>query len=343
MMHREVVRRRRWIGEQQFLDHMAMTNLIPGPNSTELAMIIGREKAGPMGLLLAGVSFILPAAIIVGVVAWGYVTYGDTPAGDSLLYGIKPVVIAIIGQALFSLSRKALTTPLPASIGVVAFASYLAGINELVVLFGGAAAIFFIRVGRGHLAALVPAAVYGASATVTADVALDRLFLIFLKIGAVLYGSGYVLLAFMRGDLVDRLGWLTEEQLLDAVSIGQFTPGPLFTTATFVGYILDGIPGAIVASAGIFLPSFAFAAAVGHLGPRLRARRSTAALLDGVNASALGLMAGVTWQLATAAVVDPPTAAIAIAAMAVLVRFDLNSAWLVGGGAVAGMALRGLA
>ncbi len=336
MMHRDVVRRRKWMGEQHFLDYMGMTNLIPGPNSTELAMLIGREAAGRNGLLVAGACFILPAAAIVLVLAWAYVAYGDTPAGEALLYGIEPVVIAIIAQALISLGRRALKGPLLISIVLASIALYLFGINELIVLFGGAAVVYGMRTGRSIVAGVVPFGIGLASGS-NVEVSLDRLFFVFLKIGAVLFGSGYVLLAFLHGDFVQRLGWLSQQQLVDAIAIGQFTPGPVFTTATFVGYVVAGFTGAAIATVGIFLPSFVFAAIVGRLTPKVRDREWSAALLDGVNASALGLMAGVTWQLAGDAVVDAPTAIIAALSFVVLWRFDINSGWLVGAGAAIGL------
>jgi chromate transporter len=338
MMHRDVVRRRGWMGEQDFLDQVGITNLIPGPNSTELAMLVGRAAAGGSGLFVAGACFILPAAAIVLVLAWAYVAYGDTPTGEALLYGIEPAVIAIIAQALISLGRRALEGPLLISIALAATTLYLLGINELIVLFGGAALVYAIRTGGSIVTGFAPFGIGLASANFV-EVSLDRLFLVFLKIGAVLYGSGYVLLAFLRGDLVERLGWLSQQQLVDAISIGQFTPGPVFTTATFVGYVVAGFAGAAIATVGIFLPSFVFAAIVGRLAPRVRGREWSAVLLDGVNASALGLMAGVTWQLGRQAVVDAPTAIVAAVSFVVLWRFDINSAWLVAAGAAVGLAM----
>lgn len=338
MMHRECVQRRSWIDEQRFIDHMALTNLVPGPNSTELSMLIGRHVAGAPGLLVAGACFIVPASLIVLGLAWLYVEYGETPSAEALLYGISPVVIAIVGQAIVSLARTALKDMLHWALAVIALAVALAGVNELVVLFGTGLAMVAIRTGRGAVGLFVPLGIHVAQATAT-DVHLDRLFLLFLKIGAVLYGSGYVLLAFIEGDFVDRLGWLTQQQLIDAVAIGQFTPGPLFTTATFVGYVLAGFPGALVSTAGIFLPSFVFSAIIFPLSDRMRRVEWTSALLDGFNAGALGLMGAVAWRLGRSAIVDLPTAILSAAALGVLLRFKINSAWLVLAGGAAGLLL----
>jgi len=345
MMHDEVVVRRGWMAEQHFLDLVGATNLIPGPNSTEMAIHIGYERAGWRGLIAAGVCFIMPAVLIVLALAWAYVEYGNTPQGDALMYGIKPVIIAIVVQALSRLVPTALKGPLLATIGVSALALYLLGVNELLVLFGGALLVVAIQAVRrfpSTVAMLLPLAGLESGlrqAGTNNPVSLDRLFLIFLKVGALLYGSGYVLLAFLRNDLVVNYGWLTDQQLLDAVAIGQFTPGPVFTTATFIGYVLAGIPGAIVATLGIFLPSFFFVALLARIVPYIRKSPWTAAFLDGVNVAALGLMAGVTWQLGRAALIDIPTILLALAAGVLLFRFKLNSAWLVLVGGSVGLAI----
>lgn len=347
MMHDEVVTRRRWMDEQHFLDLVGATNLIPGPNSTEMAIHIGYERAGWRGLVAAGLCFILPAVLIVLTLAWAYVTYGNTPQGDALMVGIKPVIIAIVVQALYRLVPSALKSPLLAAVGVGALGLYLLGVNELLILFGCALLVVAIQAIRrfpttapmlfplAALKSLLPQLTdtfAGSSA-----VPLDRLFLIFLKVGALLYGSGYVLLAFLRNDLVVTYGWLTDQQLLDAVAVGQFTPGPVFTTATFVGYVLAGVPGAVVATIGIFLPSFCFVALLARIMPSLRKAAWTAAFLDGVNVAALGLMAGVTWQLGRAALIDPLTIALAGVAAFLLFRFKVNSAWLVLAGGLIGL------
>ena len=345
LMHDEVVTRRGWMSEQHFLDLVGATNLIPGPNSTEMAIHIGYERAGWRGLLAAGLCFIMPAVLIVLALAWLYVEYGSTPQGDALMYGIKPVIIAIVVQALYKLVPTALKGGLLAAVGVGALAAYLLGVNELIVLFGGALLVVALQAAQGFpqsVAALLPLTglpYWLAQSTTPTIISLDRIFLVFLKVGALLYGSGYVLLAFLRNDLVVNYGWLTDQQLLDAVAIGQFTPGPVFTTATFIGYVLAGVPGAVVATIGIFLPSFFFVALLARIMPYIRKSPWSAAFLDGVNVTALGLMAGVTWQLGRAALVDLPTILLAAVAALLLFRFKINSAWLVLGGAVIGLGI----
>ncbi|MGH2532448.1 MAG: chromate efflux transporter [Thermomicrobiales bacterium] len=345
MLREEVVTRRRWVSDQYFLDLVGATNLIPGPNSTEMVIHTGYLRAGWRGLFVAGTLFILPAAVMVLAFAWAYVRYGTTTEAEWLLYGIKPVIIAVVGQALWGLLRTAVKGPLLAAVGAGALALYLLGGNELVILFGGALLVLLIetgrRVRRPPVASLAPFVGLPLPALAVAangqSVSLLTLFLLFLKIGSVLYGSGYVLLAFLRNDFVVRYGWLTDQQLLDAVAIGQFTPGPVFTTATFVGYVVAGFPGAILATVGIFLPSFLFVAILRPLVPRLRRSPWTSALLDGVNVAALGLMAAVAWQLGKDAVVDWLTALLAAAAALLLIRYKINSAWLVVGGGIIGI------
>ena len=335
MMEHEVVRRRAWLTREEFLDLLGATNLIPGPNSTEMAIHVGYRRAGWAGLIVAGASFIIPAALITAAVAWAYVRYARLPEAAAVLYGIKPVVIAIVLQALWSLGRTALRTPMLIAAAIVAAALALFGVNELVVLFGVGAIVALVRVRR---AMFVPLAAAGATTPVAFG--LLPLFAFFAKVGAVLFGSGYVLVAFLRGDLVERWHWLTESQLLDAVAAGQITPGPLFTTATFIGYVLAGPRGAIVATAGIFVPAFLFVAISGPLVPRLRKSRAAAAFLDGVNAAAVALMVVVTIDLARAAIVDVTTTLLAVVSAALLLRFRINSAWLVIGGALAGFVMR---
>lgn len=338
LMREEVVRRRRWLSDQHFLDLLGATHLIPGPNSTEMAMHVGSVRAGLPGLIVAGACFITPAALLVGALAALYVRFGTTPQAGWVLYGIKPVIIAIVIQALGGLGRTALRTPLLAAVAAAALALYLLGINELVVLAAGAAVALVLTHRSLAAGAALLAAPAGAAAVVPFHAA--TMFLLFLKTGAVLYGSGYVLLAFLRGDFVHRLGWLTDRQLLDAIAIGQFTPGPVLTTATFVGYVLAGAPGAALATLGIFLPGFIFVALSHPVIPRLRRSPAAAALLDGVNAASLGLMGGVTLQLGRAALVDVWTVLIAGGAAVALLRTRINSAWLVAGGAAIGLAAR---
>jgi chromate transporter len=350
MMEDEVVRRRRWLDRERFLDLLGAANLVPGPNSTELAIHLGHQRAGWRGLVVAGACFILPAFAIVLGCAWAYLRFGTLPAVQGLLYGVKPVMIAVVLQALWGLGRVAARRPAVAAAGALSLVAAALGLHELLVLLASGSALGALalaRRGRGGRTAaslLLPLIVApgGAATAAAAPFGLSSLFLFFLKVGSVLYGSGYVLLAFLRADLVHRWGWLTEGQLLDAVAVGQVTPGPVFTTATFVGYVLGGLPGAGLATIGIFLPSFFFVAVSGPLVPRLRRSPVAAAFLDGVNSASLALMALVTAQLARAAVVDSATLGLALAAAVLLIRFRVSSAWLVPAGALAGLALAAL-
>jgi len=358
LMRDEVVRRRRWLSEQQFLDLLGVANLIPGPSSTELAIYLGYRRAGGVGLIAAGVAFILPAMLIVLACAWGYVTYGALPAVGRIFYGVTPVLIAIIGHALWGLGRAAIKDVMLGTAAVLALALALAGVNVVAVLLGGGIMVMLARVLRHSSAphavamlgapprvarppadALPLAARAAAVAPGAVSIGLLPLFWMFFKVGATLFGSGYVLLAFLRQDLVVHLGWLTDRQLLDAIAVGQFTPGPVFTTVTFIGYVLGGLPGAIVATVAVFLPSFLLVAATYPFVARLRASPWASAFLDGVNASAVALMAAVTWQLARAALIDPPTVVIAVLALAALVRTTVNSALLILAGGLVGVAI----
>jgi chromate transporter len=347
LMREEVVRRRRWLSDERFLDLVGMASLIPGPTSTELSIYLGYVRAGWPGLLVGGSCFIGPAVVIVLALAWLYVRYGATPAVTSALYGITPVIIAIVAHAMWGLGRTAVKGPVSALVGLGVLALALAGVNVLGLLAAGGVVVMLLRarapraVGLATLTALGGAgAALASTAAGGAPVTLGTLFLTFLKIGAVLYGSGYVLLAFLREDLVEGLGWLTDRQLLDAIAVGQFTPGPVFTTATFIGYVLAGWVGALLATVAIFLPSFVFVAASRPLLPRLRRSPRAGAFLDGVNVAALALMAAVTWQLARAAIVDGFTVALLILSAAALLAARVNSAWLIMGGAAAGLAYR---
>lgn len=369
LMREEIVRRRQWIDDQHFLDLLGATNLIPGPNSTEMAIHIGYVRAGWRGLIAAGAAFILPAMSIVLGLAWLYVEYGNLPQVGWALYGVKPAILAVVIQALWTLGKTAIKGAQTAVIGALAVALYFFGINEIAILIGAAVAVLVARGLRNRqsltliplfldqssndfnrsalnerlkslLQTLLPGG--GASliplvAQAVEPVSLSRLFFIFLKIGSVLYGSGYVLLAFLRSDFVLRTGWLTDQQLLDAVAIGQFTPGPVFTTATFIGYLIGGWWGAILATLGIFLPAFVFVALSNPLIPRIRRSRWAGALLDGVNVASLGLMAAVTWQLGRAALVDWLTILICLVSALLLIRYKINSVWLVLGGGIIGV------
>jgi len=339
LMRQEVVERRRWLSEQGFLDLLGASNLIPGPTSTELAIYLGYHRAGRAGLVLAGLLFILPAMVIVLVFAWAYVQFGATPQAGALLYGIKPVIVAVIVQAIYGLLRSAVKTWRLGLVVVLTITMYFAGLNPLVPLFGLAILVMLVE-NRTRLGALSQSAVLLLPAaaleqTSPAGFSLVVLFITFLKIGATLYGSGYVLLAFLHDDFVNRLHWLTDQELLDAIAVGQFTPGPVFTTATFIGYLVGSWAGAVVATVAVFLPSFVLVAVVYPLVPRLRASPWSSAFLDGANAAAVGLMSAVVWQLGTSSIVDLLTVALFLSAAVLLIRYRLNSAWLVlGGGAV---------
>ncbi|MGB8214861.1 MAG: chromate efflux transporter [Anaerolineales bacterium] len=343
IMHDEVVTRRKWVSEQEFLDLLGAANIIPGPTSTELAIYLGFRRVGWVGLVLAGVCFILPAMLIVMALAWAYVRFGSTPLAGRIFYGILPVVIAIVAQALWNLGQKAVKNWLTGLLGLLVVALYFLGVNILLLLLAaGLIAMFWENLSRlrsKHLPTailLIPLAGIGLLAG-SVPFSLPVLFLNFLKVGATLYGSGYVLLAYLRADFVHSLGWLTDRQLIDAIAIGQVTPGPVFTTATFIGYLLGGIPGALVATAGIFLPSFFFVAAAALLINRIRNSPWTTGFLDGVNVASLGLMLGVTIQLAATAIIDPITILIALVSLFLLLRFKLNSTWLIAGGALIGL------
>ena len=338
LMRTEVVQRRRWMDEQEFLDLMGATNLIPGPNSTELAIHLGLRRAGWRGLLVAGACFILPATLIVLAFAWVYVRYGSTPQVQDLLYGITPVIVAIIIHALWGLLRTAVKGPFLAIVGIAALALYFLGVSEIPLLFGGALVVLLVQNARqrwsGGATAFVP---LGLLALPSVSAGPLGIFLSFLKIGSVLFGSGYVLLAFLRSEFVDP-GLLSNQQLIDAVAVGQFTPGPVFTTATFIGYVLDGVPGALLATVGIFLPAFVFVAITSPFIPRLRNSPVLSGILDGVNVVSLALMAGVTWQLGRYAIFDPVSVLIAVVTLVLLFATKLNPAWLVIGGGGIGLA-----
>lgn len=344
MMREELVRRRGWISDERFVDLMGAVNLIPGPNSTELAIHLGHDRARWKGLIAAGVCFILPAFTIVLALAWAYVRYGQTPAVEGLLYGIKPVVVAIVVWALVGLLKTAIKGPLTALVAVAALALYLLGVNELLVLAAGGLVVMAAGTRsswlphRGSPALLLAPLLGGPRFPDPTGGQLIQLFLTFLKIGAVLYGSGYVLLAFLEGDFVRRLGWVTREQLLDAISIGQVTPGPVFTTATFLGYLIAALPGAVLATIAIFVPSFVFVGLLTRIIDRIRDRAWSSAFLDGVNATALALMAGVTLQLAGQAFVDPLTVGLAALTLLLQWRTRLNTAWFIAVAAAIGLA-----
>ncbi len=338
MMEDEFVRRRGWLDRTQFLDLVGAAGLIPGPSSTEVAIYIGYRRAGWRGLAVAGACFILPAALMVTAIAWAYVRFGRLPAVGGALYGIKAIIIAVVAQALVAFARSSLKSRWLALLAAAAAVANVLGTPPIAVLVAAGCASASVRAARrsrsgaalGVWPGLAPWAVFGGTS------GLGKLFLVFVKIGSIVFGSGYVLLAFLRADLVARTHWLTEPQLIDAVAVGQFTPGPVFTTATFIGYLVGGLPGALVATIGIFLPSFVLIAASGPLIPRLRRSELAGAFLDGLNVASLALMAVVGVQLERSALIDVPTILLAIASGVALLRWRVNSAWLVLGGGLIG-------
>ncbi len=350
MMQDEFVARRQWLTHEQFLDRLAAANLLPGPSSTEMAIFIGYEKRGWAGLATAGCCFIIPAAIMVAFIASAYVRYGKLPQVSGVFYALKPVVIAIVVQAIWKLARPAVKTKWLAVVAVISALLYVAHVHETLILAIAAVLGAFPLLAHAFLTRKQPPTALGFLFTAirpvpallfTGPVSLGRLFLVFAKIGAVLFGSGYVLLAFLRADLVDRLHWLTEHQLLDAVAVGQITPGPVFTTATFIGYLIAGGRGAAVATIGIFAPAFLFVALSGFIIPKIRKSKIAAAMLDGVVVGSLALMGVVAWQLGRAAIVDIPTALITVVSAALLLLLRMNSAWLILAAAIFGWLYRG--
>ncbi len=352
MMEDEFVTRRKWISREHFLDLIGATNLIPGPNSTEMTMHLGYERGGWPGLFISGACFIFPAAVLTGIVAWFYVTYGSLPQVEPFLYGIKPAVIAVILGAVWKLGKKAVKGWQFAVLGVLVTIAVLYGIGEIVALLaGGIIGMLWLRASGQDdsktAARFIPILFQDTTAVAAAagglvavsTISLWKIGFFFLKIGAILYGSGYVLVAFLEGGLVDDLGWLTQGQLLDSIAMGQFTPGPVLTTATFIGYLLAKTPGAIVATLGIFLPSFIFVLILNPIIPKLRQSAWLSAFLDAVNVSAVALMVAVTILLGIDTLVDWRTGLIAVLSALLVLRFKVNAAWIVLGSAVLGWLL----
>jgi chromate transporter len=343
LMEHETVEHRHWLSREQFLDLVGACNLLPGPSSTQVAMALGYTRAGWAGLAVAGACFIVPAACATLALAWAYVRYGSLPQTQGLLYGAKPVMIAIIAQAIWRLRQMALRRWILAGVGIACFAAMLAGAQPLAVLLAAGAllallsAVRRLQVRRTRSIAALPLAL---AAGVPASASLLSIILVFLKLGVVVFGSGYVLLAFLQTDLVDRLHWVTEAQLLDAVTAGQVTPGPVFATATFLGYLIHGFSGAVAATAAIFLPSFFMAGIVGALASRMRKSPLAAAFLDGVNAAAIALMAAVAMALGRATLIDPVTWAVALISATLLIRYRVNATWLIVAGAAVGVLLK---
>ncbi|MGO9776455.1 MAG: chromate efflux transporter [Terracidiphilus sp.] len=343
LMEREAVERRGWMSRAQFLDLVGACNLLPGPGSTQVAMALGYRRAGWIGLLIAGVCFILPASLATMALAWAYVRYGSLPQAQGLLYGAKPVMVAIIVQAVWKLGGTAFRRWPLALAGLACFAAALLGAPPIAVLLaaGGLALLAVWRPSRPAVHLSLAPLPFGAGGAITMTAGLGSLFLVFLKLGVVVFGSGYVLVAFLKADLVDRLHWITMPQLLDAITAGQVTPGPVFATATFLGYLLRGWPGAVLATVAIFLPSFFMAGMVGAFSGRIRQSKLASAFLDGVNAAAVALMAAVALSLGGATLLDGWTWALALASVALLLRFRINATWLILGGATIGLLLHG--
>lgn len=350
LMREEVVKRKKWVTEAEFLDYLGAVNLIPGPNSTELAIHVGYHRRGIPGLLVAGASFILPAMLIVWMIAWAYVAYGSLPEVSGLLSGIKPVIIAVVVQAIWGLLRTSVKTPSLAIVGIIALLLCAFGVDEILVLFiAGILAMLITKIRIKNPMVVAGVLLSGASSFVAKalamveaagmSVSVSQIFWSFAKIGSVLFGSGYVLLAFLRTEFVEKFHWLSEPQLLDAISVGQFTPGPVFTTATFIGYVMAGNTGAVLATLGIFLPAFVFVALSAPLIPKLRSLRVVGVFLDGVNIGSLALMLVVTWHLGRGVLVDGKSLLLALISAIILIRYKVNSAWLILAGGLIGLAL----
>jgi len=343
VFHDQVVKRRKWIDEQHFLDLLGATQLIPGPNSTEMTIHLGFLRAGWPGLILGGLGFILPSMLMVLGLAWTYERFGSAPQIEWVLYAVKPVVIAIIFNALWSLRKNAAKDISTRLIAAAVIVFNFLGADTILLLIGSGVVLVLIRWAKDHwknprsLLLFLPFGSMGLEQVIQ-KINLPTLFLTFLKIGSVLYGSGYVLLAFLRSEFVQGLGWLTDQQIIDAVAIGQVTPGPLSTTATFLGYVLGGIPGALLATLGMFLPSFLLVILTNPIIPRMRESNFFGAFLDGVNASSLGLMAVVAWQLALAAFVDIPAVVLGLISLLLVVWARINTTWIIFGAILIGLA-----
>ena len=336
MMDEEIIKKRKWVSSESFLDFYGVTNLLPGPNSTELAIHLGYERGGWLGL-------ILPAMMIVTALAAVYVSYGSLPEISGIMNGIKPVIIAVILQALLRLGKSALKNKSSIVLFLFTIALSYFGYSEIFLLFLSGIIMMLIvnrrKLRRSDLSLFIPTtsvSLVAYSSIMINKFSLSSIFLTFFKIGLVLYGSGYVLLAYLESYFVETYGVITTNQLLDAVSVGQFTPGPIFTTATFIGYLLHGVPGAIVATIGIFLPAFLFVGLLNNILPVLRRSSWAAGILDGVNVASLAFMAVVSMKLVAAAIVDLPTAVLAIISIFLVFKYNINSAWLVLGGGLIG-------
>jgi chromate transporter len=344
MMEERCVRRREWLTRERFLDLLGAASLLPGPSSTEVAIYLGEIRGGAAGLVVAGACFILPAAVLVLALAWAYMKYGAMPQVAGLLFGIKPVVVALIAQAVWNLGRTALKSVWLSVLAAAAIGLAVWGASPLIVLIGAGVLWVLIREGtRLAQDKAVTAGLWGTGAAGTsAAIGVLPVFFYFLKVGAVLVGSGYVLLAVLRADLVVRMHWLSDAQLLDAIAVSQATPGPFFTVATFIGYLLGRWRGAVLATVGMFLPAFVYVGVTAKLLPKLRKSEVASAFLDGVSAAAVALMAVVGWQFARAAIVNMPAIVLMVFGAVLVFRYKVNSAWLVLGGAIVGIVLRGI-
>jgi chromate transporter len=343
MMEERYVRRRGWLTRERFLDLLGAASLLLGPSSTEVAIYLGEIRGGVAGLVAAGACFILPAALLVTALAWAYLEYGAMPQVAGLLFGIKPVVVALIAQAIWNLGRTALKSVWLRALAITAVGLAVWGASPLIVLIG--AGVLWALLGEGAKLVRGKAAVAGllgtGAAGATTMIGVLPVFLYFLKVGAVLVGSGYVLLAVLRADLVVKMHCLSDAQLLDAIAVSQATPGPFFTVATFIGYLVGGWKGAVLATVGMFFPAFVYVGLTAGFLPKLRKSAVASTFLDGVNAAAVALMAVVGWQFARAAIVNVPAIVLMIVSAALVFRYKVNSAWLVVGGAIVGIALRG--
>ena len=337
MMQKEVVDKRQWMDHQHFLDLIGATNLIPGPNSTEMAIHIGYERGGWKGLMVAGCCFILPAVLITGVIAWLYKQYGQLPQVRPFIYGIKPAIIAIILAAVFPLAKKALKTLELWVIGVLALGASLAGINEIFVMFGAGLVVLLLYSVRRPGKTIVPLLFLDIPFFSETNM---RIFLVFLKIGAILYGSGYVLFAFLDSELVAK-GLLSRTQLVDAIAVGQFTPGPVFSSVTFIGWQMNGLPGAVMSTVAVFLPSFVFVGLLNPLVPRMRRSKLFSAFLDGVNVASVAIIVTVCIVFARETVTDWRTVLIAVLSLGITFGFrQVNTVFVVVGSALAGYLLQ---
>lgn len=327
MMDDEIIEKRKWTSREKFMDLIGATNLIPGPNSTELAIHLGFERGGGLGLLVGGISFIFPAMLITLFFAYIYVRFGNIPQVGSILYGMKPVIIVIIIKALFRLGKSVIKNKFYFILGIFIISIYLLGIGEIPLLLLSGILMMLVKNRKR---------IKNKFFTVS-PLSLMAIFLTFLKIGSVLYGSGYVLLAFLEAEFVDKLGVLTNQQLVDAVAVGQFTPGPVFTTITFIGYLLKGFPGAIVATIGVFIPSFSLVWLLNPIIPKLRNSTWLSGILDGVNLGALGLMAVVTVKLGISSLIDPLSVFIFLISLFTLIKLKINPPWIIVLGGIIGL------